>query len=75
MVDQRTEFGQSNPNANPRQQRVGRNHLIAPHGIIEYAEDRAAYGVFRAAATSSTSLGSAGVYLGNTRALVACSKS
>jgi hypothetical protein len=34
-----------------------------------------AYGVFRAAAISNTSLGSAGVCLGNTRALVACSKS
>ena len=34
-----------------------------------------AYGVFRAAAIPSTSLASAGVCLGNTRALVACSKS
>jgi hypothetical protein len=34
-----------------------------------------AYGVFSAAAIPSTSLGSAGVCLGNTRALVACSKS
>ena len=37
--------------------------------------DPHAYGVIRAAAIPSTSLGSAGVCLGNTRALVACSKS
>jgi len=36
---------------------------------------RHAYGVFWATAIPSTSLGSAGVCLGNTRALVACSKS
>ncbi len=36
---------------------------------------RRAYGVFWATAIPSTSLGSAGVCLGNTRALVACSKS
>jgi uncharacterized protein len=43
----------------------GKDFRVEPH----------AYGVFWAAAIPSTSLGSAGVCLGNTRALVACSKS
>ena len=45
--------------------RIDKDFRVEPH----------AYGVFRAAAIPSTSLGSAGVCLGNTRALVACSKS
>ena len=49
----------------PRAEIVGKDFRVEPH----------AYGVFRAAAIPSTSLGSAGVCLGNTRALVACSKS
>jgi hypothetical protein len=55
-----------------------------PEGDLQVADDvplvrgslrRRAYGFFPATVIPITSLGSAGVYFGNTRAFVACSKS
>jgi hypothetical protein len=54
---------------------IPRTALQIPLGGKDFRVEPHAYGAFPAATIPSTSLGSAGVCLGNTRALVACSKS
>ena len=61
---------------------LGKSHIVPPAGaevvgyvLVRRSLRRRAYWFFPATVIPITSLGRAGVYFGNTRAFVACSKS